>query len=786
LIGKTISHYKITEKLGEGGMGEVYLAKDTDLQRNVAIKFLPEHLTRDKDNIERFRREAQAAASLNHPNIVTIHEISDVEDQTFIVMEYVEGKSLRDLINEYKLENDKIIDIISQISVGLSKAHQAGIVHRDIKPENIIIDKDARVKILDFGLAKLKGASKLTKDTSTVGTVHYMSPEQIRGEEVDNRSDIWSLGVVLYEMLSGDVPFKGEYSEAIHYAILNEEQEELDVDIDERLRIVINNCLNKNVNKRYQAIKELVNDLHGEHEKKPDAGSFKRRLIYITLSVTAVVVILLGYIFSLLSDKESSETVKSEWENSIAVIPFDNFGNEPEQEYFCEGMTEQIISNLSRLPQLKVIGRQSVMRFKDSDKLISEIGGELGVNYVLQSSVRRSGSRIRVTTQLIGVKDNFQVWADDFDRDYGAELFNLQDELCESIASNLLTALSPNERKEIKSRRTINTKAYEYFLKANHFSRRYDLFQHFEDLFIAESLYIQAIELDPNFAPSYTGISYLYSEIIFRNYDAKKKYLPLKEKYLKIAEELDPNSAEVFYDKSFLYQVKRKPDIKYKYLKKALRIDPNHYGANQQMGIFLREIGLAHLSFPYFNRAIEVNPLGQWAYVTRGWAYYYIGEFEKAEADFKSNLNIEPNDYWTLRRYTALLIMLNRKEDAEELLNHFKNEYSDDPYPIYYESLLFAMQGDSLNALHLFKKCGLNDWEKVILYSVLNRDDAAILLMIDLQQEDFTEGQRSRYLQLSHLGWYDGLRSHPRFQEILAKHKELYEENLKKYGDIDI
>jgi serine/threonine-protein kinase len=208
MVGKTISHYKITEKLGEGGMGEVYLADDTKLDRKVAIKFLPEHLTKDKENVERFEREAKAAASLNHPNIVTIHDVIEEDDPTTagrqicIVMEYVDGKSLRDVIREYKLGSDKIIDIISQIGEGLSKAHKAGIVHRDIKPENIIIDKGARVKILDFGLAKLKGVSNLTKDSSTLGTVHYMSPEQIQGKEVDHKSDIWSLGVVLYEISS--------------------------------------------------------------------------------------------------------------------------------------------------------------------------------------------------------------------------------------------------------------------------------------------------------------------------------------------------------------------------------------------------------------------------------------------------------------------------------------------------------------------------------------------------------------------------------------------------------
>ena len=224
MIGKTISHYKILEKLGEGGMGEVYLAEDLKLERQVAIKFLPQHLTKDKDNVERFQREAKAAASLNHPNIVTIHDVIEEDDQICIVMEYVQGQSLRDIINtssQFPIPNST--EIIIQIAEGLSQAHQSGIVHRDIKPENIIIDIDGRVKILDFGLAKLKGASKLTKESSTLGTVNYMSPEQIQGRDADHRSDIWSVGIVFYELLTGEPPFKGEYQSAVHYAIVNDE-----------------------------------------------------------------------------------------------------------------------------------------------------------------------------------------------------------------------------------------------------------------------------------------------------------------------------------------------------------------------------------------------------------------------------------------------------------------------------------------------------------------------------------------------------------------------------------
>ncbi|OVE78795.1 hypothetical protein BVY00_01955, partial [bacterium G20] len=260
MISKVISHFKILEKLGEGGMGVVYLAQDTKLDRKVALKFLPPHLTKDKSAVERFKREAQAAAALNHPNIVTIHEIGEYEDQTYIAMEHVDGHSLREEIEKGPIEAEKVVNVVTQICEGLKEAHDADIVHRDIKPENIVIDKSGRVKILDFGLARMKGVSKLTKESSTLGTVKYMSPEQLKGETVDQRTDIWSLGVVMYEMLTGEVPFKGEYEQAVVYSILNEEVSQ-QLGIPKDLGPTIRKILNKNLDQRYQNIQEIENEL---------------------------------------------------------------------------------------------------------------------------------------------------------------------------------------------------------------------------------------------------------------------------------------------------------------------------------------------------------------------------------------------------------------------------------------------------------------------------------------------------------------------------------------------
>ncbi|OVE80395.1 hypothetical protein BVY01_00410, partial [bacterium I07] len=321
----------------------------------MALKFLPAHLTKDKDATERFKREAQAAAALNHPNIVTIHEIGEHEGQTYIAMEHVDGHSLREEIEKGPVEVEKVVNVIKQICERLDKAHKADIIHRDIKPENILIDTDGRVRILDFGLARMKGVSKLTKESSTLGTVKYMSPEQLRGEEVDHRTDIWSLGVVMYEMLTGEVPFKGEYEQAVAYSIINEEPSDLPYKFNDTVR----RCLSKRIDQRPQTSKDVIDELE--------------------------------------STTSMNRTKKIP---SIAVLPFVNMSADPEQEYFCDGMAEEIINSLTQIEKLKVIARTSAFMFKGKHEDMREIGRKLDVEHLLEGSVRKSGTRLRITAQL--------------------------------------------------------------------------------------------------------------------------------------------------------------------------------------------------------------------------------------------------------------------------------------------------------------------------------------------------------------------------------------------------
>ncbi len=409
MIGQIISHYRIIEKLGEGGMGVVYKAQDLKLVRFVALKFLPPHLTTSEDEKQRFIHEAKAASSLDHNNICAIHEIDETkpapgepgDGQLFISMAYYEGETLHDRIvgarHAVPLSVIDTIDIAIQIAQGLAKAHEKEIVHRDIKPANIMLTADGIVKILDFGLAKLSTQTKLTKESTTLGTVSYMSPEQAKGEEVDYRTDIWSLGVIIFEMLTGQLPFKGEYESAVIYSILNDTQEPitaLRTGVQMELERIINKCLQKSPADRYQHIDELIVDLRSMKKEsesivipiKEEKQKKRSKSVLLSIAIVSIVILIIEGYFLIPSGEKST----SGWENSIAVLPFTDLSPEKDQEYFCDGMTEQIISNLAKLPRLKVIARTSVLKYKKTEKTIPEIGKDLNVAHILEGSIRKS------------------------------------------------------------------------------------------------------------------------------------------------------------------------------------------------------------------------------------------------------------------------------------------------------------------------------------------------------------------------------------------------------------
>ncbi|MEK9136963.1 MAG: serine/threonine-protein kinase, partial [Bacteroidota bacterium] len=530
MIGTTISHYRILEKLGEGGMGVVYKAQDTKLDRIVALKFLPHHLTSSEAEQSRLLQEAKAAAALNHPNVCSVIDIQEADGpayagapagkQQFIVMEYVDGVTLREKVvrrseSTLPLQMNEAISYAIQIGEALQAAHTKGIIHRDIKSENIMVTSDARIKVMDFGLAKLKGSLKLTRTLSTSGTLAYMAPEQIQGGAVDARSDIFSFGVVLFEMLTGRLPFRGEHETAMMYSILNEEPETIGKyipDAPSELLHIVNRALEKDQEDRYQSVHDMVIDLRRSkkessrpsrqvsHHQASGAGApsplvsgkrwrTNRFVVRVGIPLTVIVI---GAAWLIIQQSARAPF------DSIAVLPLANTAADPNIEYLSDGITEQIINTLTRIPGLRVVPRSSVFYYKGKDKSPLDIGRELDVRAVLLGRIIKRGDTLNIQTDLLDVQQESQLWGEQYVRKL-TDVAGVQAEIARGISKKLQLRWSDDEGGELSRRSTENDIAYQSYLKGRYYwNKRSDdgmqkSIQHFE----------QAIENDPAFALAY-------------------------------------------------------------------------------------------------------------------------------------------------------------------------------------------------------------------------------------------------------------------------------------------
>jgi serine/threonine-protein kinase len=658
IIGRTLGHYRVLEQIGAGGMGVVYRAHDDRLERDVALKVLPPGTLADDSARKRFRKEALSLSRLNHPNIATAYDFDTAEGIDFLVTELVPGMTLDDKLVAGALPEKEVIQIGLQMAEGLEAAHREGMIHRDLKPGNLRLTPEGRLKILDFGLAK--GVDPVAPGTVTqsisepggaAGTLAYMAPEQLKDEKVDRRADLWAAGVVLHELATGQRPFVGKTATALADKILHApapSPQALQPKLSARLADVILKCLDKDAENRYQSAQELAVDLRrllatGAAPVIRSAGqaSTKRRAAWVG-AIGAVALLgsiwgfNLGGVRDRLLDQPTAPRIRS-----LAVLPLENLSRDPEQDYFADGMTEELIADLSQISALRVISRTSVMQYKSARKSLPDIGKELNVDAVVEGSVERSGGRVRINAQLIDAPTDTHVWANSYERDLGDTLA-LQDEVAAAIAHEIRIKLTPSEQARLATPRAINPEAHEAYLRGlYHISKRNEI-----DLGKSIAYFQQAIDRDSNYALAYAGLadayalrgSFLYMALPPREVMPKSKDAALRA--LQIDNSLGEVHAtlaytEMIYDWNW---VKSEEDFK-----RAIEISPNYAQAHHWYALYLAARGRQDESVAEMKRAQELDPLSLIINTNVGWTLYYAGRYDAAIEQLRKALELDPD-----------------------------------------------------------------------------------------------------------------------------------------------
>ena len=703
MIGKTISHYYILEKLGEGGMGIVYKAQDTRLERLVALKFLPPDLSDAPEAKQRFITEARAASALNHPNVATVYDIGEAELRSFIAMELVEGETLKSRLKAGRLSFEQVKAMGLQIAEGLQAAHAKGIVHRDIKPDNLLLTRDGHIKIMDFGVAKL-GNGGMTRTGTTVGTLAYMSPEQLVAEDVDSRSDLWSFGVVMYEMVAGELPFRRGSEAAVIYEILNRDPTPLEThrpDVPPTLRSVITQLLQKDPAMRPASAADVIARLRGTGVPSAAAAPAK----------------------------------------TIAVLYFENLSSEKESDYFCAGITEDIITDLSKVRDLRVVPRTDVLPFRNKEVNTRQVADALRVNYILEGSVRKAGSRIRITAQLVNARDGFQVWADRFDG-LVDDIFDLQNEASRKIVEALKVTMTEAEKALLAKKPTDDMRAYDFYMRGREYLNRRGR----KNTEAAIRMFENALVIDADFAMAFSGLGEACASM-YEWYDGRSHWLARAIEMNQEALSRDPSSVDVQFGIAMVYSHQgRLADAK-RALLALLDANPQYFPACMRLGILAERHGDGDLqaALMWYRRAAELRPHDDdpWRYLAG--LHRKLGQVEAAhEAALKvieitsRKLEASLDDVVLMSRLAEGYARYGGKEETHAILKRVLELDPTDGQALYICACAHALLGERTATLGSLRRAYDNGF-RAVAHSV--RTDSV----------------------------FDAMRSHPEFQTFIAE-----------------
>ena len=687
-------------------MGEVYLANDTKLDRKVALKILPPDVSdKSGDRARRFIQEAKSASALNHPNILTIYEIDEIDSEQFIATEFIDGDTLRARIRRGSLSAGEALDIGIQVASALSATHTVGIIHRDIKPDNIMLRHDGIVKVLDFGLAKLSSRERPIFETDSMaptqnmintavgmvlGTAHYMSPEQTRGLELDARTDIWSLGCVLYEMISGRQPFHGSTTIDVMSGILNNEPESLLSHLPDgphELDRVVLRALRKDREERYQTIKELLIDLK---DLKREIDTQSHRISFSRSSGSRP--------YSMIS----AETVP---EKSIAVLYFENMNSEKDSDYFCAGMTEDIITDLSKIKELKVVSRADVFPFRNKEVNIRQVGDALRVNYILEGSVRKAGNRIRITAQLISVRDGYHLWAERFDRQV-EDIFDLQNEVSQKIVDALKVSLSDTERQLLTQKPTDDLRAYDFYMRG----RELLYLKGKRNTESAIKMFENAVAIDPGFASSYAGLAEAYSSM-YEWYDSASSWLSKAIEMNQKALALEPTSLDAKFGIAMVYFNQRRFAEAKRIIEEILRENSEFYPGYIRLGMIAELSNDLEGALKHYRRAAELKPYDEDAWMFLAGIHRKRANIPAAEeAALKvieitsRKLEASLDDSIVMSRLAEAYARFGSREEATATLRRVLELEPNDGLAVYNCSCVYALLGEKEGALILLRR----------------------------------------------------------------------------------